>query len=196
VTGRSCTAMATTGQAKNSFVSSEAGIIVAAAEPRWYAAQTCSRHEKRVSEYLSGRSIQSFVPLYSTTRRWADRKARVDLPLFPGYLFVRIPLVERLRVLELPGVVGLVSSRGQAVPIRDGEVESLRQGLTVGGKAEPHPFLKVGECVRVVTGPFAGCMGILLRKKDSLRVVVSLDIIMRSVAVEVDACDIEPSRGN
>ncbi|HZU23044.1 MAG TPA: UpxY family transcription antiterminator [Terriglobales bacterium] len=162
----------------------------------WYAAQTCSRHEKRVAEYLAGRGIESFLPLYVAQRRWADRKARVELPLFPGYLFVHIPLAERLRVLELPGVVRLVSSRGQALAIGEAEIESLRQGLRAGGKAEPHPFLKIGERVHVLAGPFAGCSGILLRKKDSLRVVVSLDIIMRSVAVEVDACDIETSSAN
>lgn len=174
----------------------EAALATEFATTRWYAAQTCSRHEKRVSEYLVSRNIESFLPLYTTQRRWADRKAKVELPLFPGYLFVRIPLAERLRVLELPGVVRLVSSRGQAVPLADSEVESLRQGLLAGGLAEPHPFLKVGESVRVIAGPFAGCTGILLRKKDSLRVVVSLDIIMRSVAVEVDACDVEPTRSN
>ena len=109
---------------------------------------------------------------------------------------MQIPLAERLRVLELPGVVRLVSSRGQAVAIANSEIDCLRQGLTAGGKAEPHSFLRIGERVHVVTGPFSGCTGILLRKKDALRVVVSLDIIMRSVAVEVDACDIEPSRSN
>lgn len=188
--------MATANELRAVLIAGDSRPVSTAIDPRWYAAQTCSRHEKRVAEYLAGRDIQCFLPLYATQRRWADRKTRVELPLFPGYLFVRIPVLERLRVLELPGVVRLVSSRGQAVAIGDAEIESLRQGLTAGGKAEPHPFLKIGECVRVVTGPFAGCTGILLRKKDALRVVVSLDIIMRSVAVEVDACDIEPSRSN
>ena len=180
----------------SSASSAEAALAAEFAAPHWYAAQTCSRHEKRVCAYLVSRGIESFLPLYATQRRWADRKARVELPLFPGYLFVQIPLAQRLRVLELPGVVRLVSSHGKAVPLANSEVESLRHGLLVGGLAEPHPFLKVGECVRVIAGPFAGCTGILLRKKDSLRVVVSLDIIMRSVAVEVDACDVEPVRSN
>lgn len=179
-------------------MASAAESVVAAdfATTRWYAAQTCSRHEKRISEYLQARGVSSFLPLYSAQRRWADRKVKVELPLFPGYLFVHIPLTERLRVLELPGVVRLVSARGQAVPIADAEIDSLRQGLSSGGNAEPHPFIKVGEKVQVIAGPFAGCTGILVRKKDSLRLVVSLDIIMRSVAVEVDACDIEPSRSH
>lgn len=171
-------------------------LIAEFATPRWYAAQTCSRHEKRVSERLSANGIEGFLPLYTTQRRWADRKAKVELPLFQGYIFVRIPLSNRMRVLQLPGVVRLVSSRGQAVSIDDTEIRSLRQGLATGGIAEPHPFLKIGERVRVVMGPFAGCSGVLLRKKDSLRVVVSLDIIMRSVAVEVDACDIEQAGGS
>lgn len=188
--------MATASEIHNSVASAQASVVPSASAPRWYAAQTCSRHEKRVGEYLAARKIQYFLPLYVTQRRWADRKARVELPLFPGYLFVQIPLAERLRVLELPGVVRLVSSRGQAVAIANSEIDCLRQGLTAGGKAEPHSFLRIGERVHVVTGPFSGCTGILLRKKDALRVVVSLDIIMRSVAVEVDACDIEPSRSN
>lgn len=173
---------------------SESALAAEYAQPRWYAAQTCSRHEKRVADQLASRAVQAFLPLYTAQRRWADRKALVDLPLFPSYLFVRIPLRDRLRVLELPGVVRLVSAHGRAVPLPDDEIVALQNGLTAGGKAEPHPFLRVGTRVRVVAGPFSGTTGILLRKKDSLRVVLSLDIIMRSVSVEVDACDVEPLR--
>lgn len=185
-----------TNQSGVKLGANEAAHAAEFAIPRWYAAQTCSRHEKKAAEHLAQRGIETFLPLYVTQRRWADRRARVELPLFPGYLFVHIPLVERLKVLQLPGVVRLVSTRGRAVPLPASEVEALRQGLNAGGRAEPHPFLKVGRRIRVVSGPFTGISGVLMRKKDSLRVVVSLEIIMRSVAVEVDACDIEPAPEN
>lgn len=160
----------------------------------WYAVQTCSRHEKRVAQQLVSRRVETFLPLYVAQRRWADRLARIELPLFSGYLFLRISLTEKLGVLQLPGVVRFVSAGGTALPLLDEEVAALRAGLDAGGRAEPHPFLRVGQKVYVIRGPFAGCAGILLRKKDSLRVVLSLDVVMRSIAVEVDSCDIEPAR--
>jgi transcriptional antiterminator NusG len=163
-------------------------------KPQWYAAHIRSRHEKRVAEQLSERGVSSFLPLYSSARRWSDRIAKVDLPLFPGYLFVHIPLTERLKVLEVPGIVGLVSSRQEPVPLDESEIEILRKGLTSQFKAEPHPYLKVGERVRVIHGPLTGLEGILERKKDSVRVVVSLDLIMRSISVEISALDLEPVR--
>ncbi|HKD92231.1 MAG TPA: transcription termination/antitermination NusG family protein, partial [Terriglobales bacterium] len=102
MTGRSYITVALTIPQWRPVSAAEVALAAEFTTPRWYAAQTCSRHEKRVSEYLGSRSIESFLPLYTTQRRWADRKARVELPLFPGYLFVRIPLAERLRVLDLP----------------------------------------------------------------------------------------------
>src|SRR5207248_6238087 len=145
------------------------------AQARWYALHTCSRHEKRVHDQLSAKGIESFLPLYSSQRRWKDRKIALDLPLFPGYMFVHVPFAERLRVLQLPGAVKLVSARGQALPLDDSEIEHLRRGLASGGRAEPHPFLLVGHQVRIIAGPFAGATGILLRKKDDFRVVLSVD---------------------
>jgi transcription antitermination factor NusG len=161
-------------------------------DTHWYAAHIRSRHEKRVAEQLSKREVVCFLPLYTSKRHWSDRIAKVDLPLFPGYLFVQIPLAERLKVLEVPGVVGLVSSRQEPVPLEDSEIEILRKGLSEELKAEPHPYLKVGERVRVIRGSLSGLVGILERKKDSYRVVVSLDLIMRSIAVEISVTDIEP----
>ena len=160
--------------------------------PRWYAAHIRSRHEKRVAEQLEGKSVEFFLPLYLSERRWKDRLAKVQLPLFPGYLFVKIPLRERLRVLEVPGVARLVSSRGEPVPLDEAEIDILRQGLTEKLKAEPHPYLKVGTRVRVRTGALAGLEGILLRKKDIYRIVISVDLIMRSIAVEISIADVEP----
>ena len=158
----------------------------------WYAVHLRSRHEKRVAEQLSGKGISYFLPLYEAEHRWKDRLARVQLPLFPGYLFVQVPLRERLKVLEVPGVVRLVSAGGDPVPLDDSEINILRQGLTSMLKAEPHPYLKVGTRVRVRVGALAGLEGILVRLKDRYRVVISVDLIMRSISVEISLADVEP----
>lgn len=160
-------------------------------EPRWYAAHTRSRHEKRVADQLEKKDIGFFLPVYESERRWSDRKVRVDLPLFPGYIFVQISLRERLRVLEVPGVVRLVSFGAAPVAMDESEINILRQGLTKHLKAEPHPYLKVGQRVRIKQGALAGLEGILVRKKDAYRVVISVDLIMRSVAVEIPASDLQ-----
>jgi transcription antitermination factor NusG len=159
---------------------------------RWFAAYTCPRHEKYVRRQLEERHIEAFLPLYRSTRRWKDRRKQVEFALFPGYIFVRIPEHERLRVLELPGVVRFVCFNGKLAALQDEEIETLRSGLERGILAEPHPFLRVGRRVRVVRGPVAGLEGVLLRKKDKLRIVVSLQTIMQSVALEVDAADVVP----
>lgn len=158
--------------------------------PRWYAAYTWARHEKSVAKQLEERRMDSFLPLYRSWHRWKDRRQQVELPLFSSYVFVRMTLRERVRVLELPGVVQLVSFQGRPAPLPDLEIEALRRGLEQEIYAEPHPFLRVGHKVRVRGGPLAGTEGILLRKKDKLRVVISLEVLMRSIAVEVDAADI------
>jgi len=160
-------------------------------EPRWYAVHTRSRHEKRVADQLSSKNLDFFLPLYESVRRWKDRKVRIEMPLFPGYMFVQIPLRERLRVLEVPGVVKLVSFSGEPVPLPDSDINQLRQGLASKLKAEPHPYLKIGQKVLVKHGPLTGMEGILVRKKDSLRLVISIDLIMRSIAVEIPATDIQ-----
>ncbi len=160
-------------------------------EPRWYAAYTCTNHEKRVGEQLAQRLVENFVPLYEALRRWKDRRVRLQLPLFPGYVFVRIALRDRLRVLEIPSVVRLVGFNRKPAPLLESEIDALRQGLQSQVRAEPHPYLRVGRRVRIRSGPLAGFEGILLRKKHRFRVVVSIDLIMRSIAVEIDAMDIE-----
>jgi transcription antitermination factor NusG len=159
----------------------------------WYAAHVRSRHEKRVAEQLAGKDVDFFLPLYTAKHRWSDRTTNVELPLFPGYLFIRIDLRERLKVLEIPGVVRFVSSGSNPVPLEDSEINILRQGLTARLKAEPHPYLKVGTRVRVKSGPLAGMVGTVERSKDSWRFIISLDLIMRSISVEISVTDIEPA---
>jgi transcription antitermination factor NusG len=160
---------------------------------RWYAVYTCARHEKRVAEQMERRQLQGFVPLYRATHRWKDRRKEVVLALFPSYVFVHLALRDRVRVLEIPGVVSIVSSQGKPTPLPASEIEPFRH--TSGGvQMEPHPYLQTGHRVRVRRGPMVGLEGILLRRKEGLRLVVSIDILMRSVAVEVDEADVEPCR--
>src|SRR5438067_678124 len=162
------------------------------AEEHWYAAYTRAQHEKTVAAELGMRDVEQFLPLYSSVRRWKDRRVNLELPLFPGYVFVRLALRDRLRVLQIPSVVRLVGFNGLPTALPDTEMEVLRSGLSERLRAEPHPFLTVGRRVRIKSGPFAGLEGILKRKKSNLRVVISLEIIQRSVAVDVDAADVLP----
>lgn len=159
--------------------------------PHWYAVHIRSRHEKKVADQLAGKNVSFFLPLYKAQHRWKDRIAKVELPLFPGYLFVQIPLMEKMRVLEVPGVVQLVSAGSAPVPLVDNEIEILSKGLSDRLKAEPHPYLKVGNRVRIKSGPLTGLEGILLRHKDDFRVVISVDLIMKSMSVEIAMADLE-----
>jgi len=159
-------------------------------ETAWYAAYTCVRHERVVARQLAERRVDCFVPMYRSVRRWKDRQKTLDLALFPGYVFVRIVLRDRLKVLQVPSVVSLISFNGRPVPIDDGELDVFRNGLASQIRMAPHPYLKVGRRVRVQTGPLAGAEGILARKKDGCRLVMSIDLLMRSVAVEVDEADV------
>jgi transcription antitermination factor NusG len=159
--------------------------------PQWFAVYTAHRHEKRVSELLLDREIETVLPLYKVGRQWKKRAPVViELPLFPCYLFVHISRDERGRVLGVPGVLSIVGSPNEPWPLRTSEVEALRLGIKMGA-VEPHPYLKVGERVRIKNGPMSGVEGILTRKKNGLRFVLTLEVIMRSVVVEVDASDIE-----
>src|SRR5215472_12273701 len=163
-------------------------------EARWYAAYTCAHHEKRVAEQLAARVVEYFLPLYRSGRRWQDRSVHVELPLFPGYVFVRISLGQRMSVLQIPSVVHLVSAKGQPVPIADQDMERLRAGLSASLCARPHPFLTVGRLVRIIRGPLQGLEGILVRGKGLTRVVVSLEMIQRSISVDLETDAVEPIR--
>jgi transcription antitermination factor NusG len=162
-------------------------------QPRWYAAYTCANHEKRVAAELGARDVEHFLPLYSSVRRWKDRRVQLDLPLFPGYIFVRLDFCDRLRVAQIPSVVRLVGFGGLPTVLPDTEMGILRSGLLRGLRAEPHPFMTTGRRVRVMSGPMAGMEGILLRRKGKTRFVVSVELIMRSVTVEIDDEDLEPA---
>ena len=160
-------------------------------ELRWYAAYTNANHEKSVAVQLGQRSLEHFLPLYGTVRRWKDRRRLLQLPLFPGYVFVHFALRDRLQVLQIPGVAKLVSFNGLPAALPQQEIEALRASLESGLRAEPHPNLKVGRRARVKSGPLQGMQGVLVRRKNRSRFVISLDLIMRSVAVEIDALELE-----
>ena len=158
--------------------------------PQWFAVYTTPRHEKHISEMLEDRHIEAFLPLYRTMRQWKKSSpVMVELPLFPCYLFVRIGRAARGAVLGLPGVISIVGSPQEPWPLPQLEVEALRLSAQLG-RAEPHPYLRVGERVRIKSGLMAGVEGILVRKKNEFRFVLTLEAIMRSVAVEVDASEL------
>jgi transcription antitermination factor NusG len=159
--------------------------------PLWYAAHTSANRERRVAEQLQLRQIDHFLPLYSSVRRWKDRQVELDLPLFAGYVFVRLALRDRLQVLEVPGVARLVGFSGRPAALPDEEIAALRRSVGCGMRAAPHPFLTVGRRVRILAGPLAGQEGILLRGKGNWRVVLSVQLIQRSIAVEVDTASLE-----
>jgi transcription antitermination factor NusG len=158
---------------------------------RWYAAYTSANHEKRVVEQLGVRDVEHFLPLYESVRRWKDRRVTLQLPLFPGYVFVHMALRDRLKVQQVPGVARLVGFDGTPAALPENEIEALRRSLEGGLRAEPHPYLTVGRRVRLKNGPLAGMQGLLLRRKGNFRVVISIDLIQRSVAVDADTADVE-----
>jgi transcription termination/antitermination protein NusG len=162
-------------------------------EPLWYAAYTSANHEKRVAEQLGVREVEHFLPLYESVRRWKDRRVRLQLPLFPGYVFVRMALRDRLRVMQVPGVARLVGFHGTPVALPEEEIEALRASLASGVRAEPHPYLTEGGRVRVKSGPLAGLQGILVKRKNKARFVVSVELIQRAMAVEMEGADLEPA---
>lgn len=163
-----------------------------AAQSYWYAVYTCANHEKRVADQFAGRCVKHFLPQYESVRRWKDRKVRLQLPLFPGYLFVNIAVKERLRVLQVPGVVRLVGFKGIPTPMTPWDIERIREFLAQGWQAEPHPYLQAGRRVRVVRGPLVGMEGIVLRLKNRRRLVLSFDLIQRSMAIEMNEGDLVP----
>lgn len=169
-----------------------AGTLLVDPSCTWHAAYTHARHEKRVAQQLAERGIDHFLPVYHSVRHWKDRRKELDLVLFPGYVFVKLAHTQRLRVLQLPGIVRFVSFSGQPAALPAGDIEALRDGLLRGVRAEHHPYLTVGRKVKVVHGPLAGATGILLRTKPNCRIVISIDAIMRSISVEVDEEDVLP----
>lgn len=158
----------------------------------WFALYTSANRERCVAQQLEEREIESFVPTYESARRWKDRRVVLSLPLFPGYVFVRMAPGERLRALQVPGVVRLVSFNGMPAEVPEDEITALRVSLAKGARAEPHPFLAVGARVEIKNGTLAGIKGILVRRKGRSRIVISIEALQKSVAVEIIDTDLVP----
>jgi len=157
----------------------------------WFALYTRHKHEKVVARALESKGLETFLPLYSTTRRWQDRNKVISLPLFPCYVFLKGNVDRRLDILTTPGVHSIISTAGQPAAIPSDVMDAVRRTVESGARVDPHPFLKHGEMVRIKGGILAGVKGILVRKKNVLRLVVSVEMLGKAVAVEVDADLIE-----
>jgi len=158
----------------------------------WWALYTRHQHEKAVAEMLSAKGFEVFLPLYESMRRWKDRRKMLTLPLFPCYVFVRGGLTRRLQVVTTPGV-HMILFRGERVAIiPDAEIDAIRKAVEGPFRIQSHPYLKCGEVVRVTKGSLEGVEGVLVRKKNLLRLVLSVNMMAQSVAVEIDATDVEP----
>jgi transcription antitermination factor NusG len=159
---------------------------------KWFAVFTIPRHEKRVEEHFRYRQIESFLPLLPTRRLWKDgSKVTVQLPIFPNYIFVHLDYGNRIPVLAVPGVLSIVGGGREGSTLPDRYIESLREMLRQG-RLEPYPYLTVGTRVRICSGVMEGMEGVLIRKKNSVRVVLTIEMIMRSVTVELGSDEIEP----
>lgn len=160
----------------------------------WWAIYTRHQHEKHVAEALETKGYEVFLPLYGSVRRWKDRRKLLSLPLFPGYVFVRGTRQRRLGIVSTPGV-HMVLSRGEdAAVIPEEEIQAIRKTLDPKFSVEPHPYLHCGDRVRVIRGALEGLEGILVRKKNVFRLVLSVEMLAKSVVVEIDGTDVEPVR--
>jgi transcription antitermination factor NusG len=152
----------------------------------WYALRVRPRFEKQIASTLLSKGYEGFLPLYRHRRRWSDRIREVQLPLFPGYLFCRFDINRRLPILITPGVIQVVGIGKMPYPVEDSEVEALQSIVISGLRTEPHSYLNLGQRVRIEIGPLAGAEGILTAIKGKCRLIVSVTLLQRSVAVEVD----------
>jgi transcription elongation factor/antiterminator RfaH len=160
----------------------------------WYAVQTRARTEKAISKRLQEQGLTTFLPLVTEVRRWSDRKKKVELPLFSCYVFVKLVASnndERMRVYRTNGVFRIVSMRGEAIPIPDEQIEALRAVVTQQVPWVEHPFLKIGQRVRIRGGSLEGVEGVLLSRNGDRTLIISVDAIQRSLAVRVEGYDVE-----
>jgi transcription antitermination factor NusG len=162
-------------------------------EPRWYALHTRVRHEKSVERRLRDRGMEVFLPTTLEVHRWSDRKTKVEVPLFSCYVFVRCALSaeDRTRVYQVESVHGFVGVRGASLPIPDEQIESIQKVLTQSA-GRSHPFLQVGQRIRIRGGAMDGVEGVFLSENGDHSLIISVDAIQRSMAVRIDGYDVEP----
>ena len=162
--------------------------------PLWFAVYTHARHEKVVAEEVRGMGITAFLPLVRRVRQWSDRRKVVDFPLFSGYVFVKVPSDNecRSRVLRANGVLGFVGPRGRGLSIPDTEIETVRLLVDNDLPVCAHPFLKIGQRVRIRGGSLNGVEGILMSRSGEQSLIVSVDAIQRSLSLRIQGYDVEP----
>lgn len=159
--------------------------------PTWWALYTRHQHEKVIADALAAKGFEVYLPLYQTVSRWKDRYKTLSLPLFPCYVFIHGGLDRKLQVMTTPGVLMALSRGEKVATIPESEIASLRRAVDGIRLVEPHPFLHCGDRVRVTRGPLVGIEGILIRKKNLFRLVVSVEMLAQAVSVEIDATDVE-----
>jgi transcription antitermination factor NusG len=163
-------------------------------EGAWYALYTRSRFEKKMLGELTERQIEVFLPMREVISRWKDRKKKIWIPLFPGYIFIHqvdTP-ANRYRVLNLPGAVRFVGLEGHAEPIPESQIVAVRRFLEANIAVDPYPYIQVGQTVEITAGPLKGIHGILVQKKGRFRFVLKVDLIQQAVSIEIDASDVQP----
>jgi transcription antitermination factor NusG len=158
----------------------------------WYALHVRARFEKYVQTHLEEKGYETFLPTYVSKRRWSDRVKSLSLPLFPNYIFCRFDVRSRLPILVTPGVNFIVGVGRSPVPVNQEEIGAVRQVLSSGVPARPAAFINVGETVRIEAGPLEGLTGIVVRTKGCERLIVSVSLLMRSVAVDIDRDWVKP----
>lgn len=173
----------------------EAPLQIQTARPPWFALQVRTHRERLVSSHLKGQGYECLLPLYKSRRQWSDRAKEFELPLFPGYLFCRFDFQNRRPLVVTPGVIRIVGTCDRPMPVEDHEIEAIRLAQASGLPSQPWPYLEVGERVRVNYGSLSGLEGILVNLKGNHRVVLSVSLLQRSVAMEVDLAWVTPVRG-
>src|SRR5579862_2492673 len=165
------------------------------AEHRWYALSVSYQHERQTEKALQSKGLETLVPVYRSRRRWSDRVKDVEMPLFAGYVLCQFDLTERIRVLDTPGVCKIVGFGGAVTALEDCEVAGIQRLVALKVPLAPWPYLKAGDRVRVEHGPMRGLEGTLLRTKDTMHLVISVELLQRSLAVQVDRDAVVPQKG-
>lgn len=159
---------------------------------RWFALQVRTRWENSAALLLSGKGYQTLLPTYQTKKRWNGRLKQLNAPLFPGYVFCQFDALNRLPILVTPGVIAVVSRGRVPLPVDDAEIAAIQTVVTSGLPAEPWPYLEIGQKVRIESDALSGLEGILIKFKGNHRIVVSVSLLRRSVALEIDRCCVSP----
>jgi transcription antitermination factor NusG len=159
---------------------------------RWFALQVRTRWESSTALLLSGKGYQTLLPTFKARKRWNGRLREVNAPLFPGYVFCQFDAQKRLPILVTPGVLAVVGCGRVPLPVDDIEIASIQRVVSSGFRAEPWPYLEVGQKIRIESDALSGLEGILINFKGNHRIVVSVTLLRRSVALEIDRCSVKP----